>query len=423
MRFRVGRAVRGRRDVASESGASREAAGWRVVRAMFWLVVIGLIVGGGATALAGSQLQAIGVAWFGSHGATAAFPLGWLFTAGVVVLSMGLVAGLSLAWGERFGQLGRLWRRLTAAVIAYGALVCFVPLFAIAMRLFNQLSTPLGDLLGSLVGVIGFLAARDALKRHETAHAKPVAERLWLRQVETAARRVGLPGTRVVAAPVHRWLGHHIRLWAVNDVILPRETLHRLGDAEKAALVGHELGHRRARGRIRGAVIGLLPCLTFFAPAIVRSVWPDVPGDPFSRTLQIFGLQSSATPPLWALVIWSAAVITSVLIWLWDLRRGEFAADRAGVALTGAPEAMITMLTKLAGLGWLPRECGWVEELWFVHPSTEARRATIAADAGIAAPRLAALVAQAEAELAASAATIHSAQPRRPLIRRRLATP
>jgi Zn-dependent protease with chaperone function len=59
-------------------------------------------------------------------------------------------------------------------------------------------------------------------------------------------------------------------------------------------------------------------------------------------------------------------------------RRQERAADAGAVALTGDPEAYISMLVKISQLNFLPLEWGRWNETWMTHPSTMRRIEAVA---------------------------------------------
>jgi heat shock protein HtpX len=184
-------------------------------------------------------------------------------------------------------------------------------------------------LAGGLAGlaVLHWLRAEELVLR--TARAKPLGagEEPELRAiVERVAAAVDLPPPRIAV----------IRSWAPNalaaglrperaTIAVTTELLRRLDEQELEAVVAHELAHVANRD-------GLV--MTFVSgPAMLGSA--------------MWGADDGRAQVAYVLLYWPVHVIGLLLLWTISRYR-EYVADRGSAIITGAPEQLMSALTKIA---------------------------------------------------------------------------
>jgi heat shock protein HtpX len=159
-----------------------------------------------------------------------------------------------------------------------------------------------------------------------------------------------------------------------NNLLLTEYLLKRLSRREADSVIAHELTHLKHRHPASKALISLLafvlPLLLMF-PLIGLAQLAYVMLSLFIQAPRPFVMALFSLLPLSLLLIGG-------LISAWFSRHFEFTADAGAAALTGDPEATITMLARLGRLNLEPMERGRWQTLMLSHPSIHERIQSIA---------------------------------------------
>lgn len=178
------------------------------------------------------------------------------------------------------------------------------------------------------LAVLHWMRAEDLVLR--AVRAKPLdgdQEPELRALVERAAAVADLPVPRV--ALVRSWAPNALAAGLAPEratIAVTSELLRRLDEEELEAVVGHELAHVANRD-------GLV--MTFVSgPAMLgAAMWSSDDG-----RAQVF----------YVLFYWPVHVLGLLLMWTISRYR-EYAADRGSALITGAPEQLMSALTKIAG--------------------------------------------------------------------------
>ena len=224
---------------------------------------------------------------------------------------------------------------MALALLPLVALYALALVLGVAIFLVVLADGDWGALLGWFVfaagfGVFAFLhwtRAEEMVLR--AARAKPLkpGEESELRSVvERAAAAADLPAPRI--ALVHSWAPNALAAGLKPErttIAVTTELLRRLDERELEAVVAHELAHVANRD-------GLV--MTFVSgPAMLgAAMWSSDDG-----RAQVF----------YVLLYWPVHVLGLLLMWTISRYR-EYAADRGSALITGAPEQLMSALTKIA---------------------------------------------------------------------------
>jgi Zn-dependent protease with chaperone function len=178
------------------------------------------------------------------------------------------------------------------------------------------------------------------------------------------AATVGIPLKQLHIMPMAR--SRIANAFAVSDqsVILTDYLIQRLSRRELEAVMAHEIAHLRLKHPRKLA----LAMAVVVAPAVIVLMYLD--------RYRYLGL----------------VVLAGLLVRLVVARRFEYQADREAVRICGDPEALISGLAALGEANVLPLHWNRRVELLMTHPSTLRRIQRIAAESGVTADRLAALL-------------------------------
>src|SRR5262245_11379737 len=227
-----------------------------------------------------------------------------------------------------------------AVALAIVALIYLVAeAVAVLLLIASLVQRDVWGALGGLIFVVGIVfALRAQLRKPEslllrTARAKILGpdEKPELQAlVRRVAAQADLPAPRV--ALIHSWAPNALtaaRKPETAVVAVTTELLRRLEPAELEAVVAHELAHvANSDG----------PVMTFVAGPVmaISAIWHS---DDFRGKLAYVFL-------FWLFV--PLHVLSLMLLWTISRYR-EYAADRGSVMITGAPQDLISALTKIVG--------------------------------------------------------------------------
>jgi heat shock protein HtpX len=224
---------------------------------------------------------------------------------------------------------------MAIALVPLVALYALALLFGVAVFVVALADGAWGALLGWLFFAVCFVAlavlhwtrAEGLVLR--AARAKPLGrdEEPELRAlVERAAAAADLPAPRL--ALVRSWAPNALAAGLTPEratIVVTTELLRRLDEAELEAVVAHELAHVANRD-------GLV--MTFVSgPAMLGSaMWSSDDG---------------RGQVAYILFYWPVHVLGLLLMWTISRYR-EYVADRGSALITGAPEQLMSALTKIA---------------------------------------------------------------------------
>ena len=179
----------------------------------------------------------------------------------------------------------------------------------------------------SFLAFLHWTRAEEIVLRAARAKPIPDGEQLQLRAIaERAAAAADLPTPRL--ALVRSWAPNALAAGLKREratIAVTTELLRRLDERELEAVVAHELAHVANRD-------GLV--MTFVSgPAMLgAAMWSSDDG-----RAQVF----------YFLFYWPVHVLGLLLMWAISRYR-EYAADRGSALITGAPEQLMSALTKIA---------------------------------------------------------------------------
>lgn len=261
-----------------------------------------------------------------------------------------------------------LWDLLKGELILWGATFCLVVgIFGLIRRLPRSWWLVIGIPSALLLILQGLLAPEHLRLYHDV---EPLEDDALRQRIELLAGREGfeLEAVRVVdASRVTCRVGAMIHgVGPSRELLLYDTLLEGLDDDAVLAAVAHELGHERRRNtsaRYGLAALGLLALLGIVALALrlfAHRLGFHGPGD--VRTLALVMLVTSTL----LLIARPARLAYS--------RYEERLADRAGLTMTGDPEAFIRLQLELARQNQADLEPTPLEVFWFAsHPPLPSR--------------------------------------------------
>lgn len=223
-----------------------------------------------------------------------------------------------------------------------------------------------------LVGIVWLLIAAIAttlatlrLRLAEGMKLHEVKGGDLFKRAHALAKTTKTPLKRVYVVPSGK--GHLTNAYGGPHAIAVTDNYGKfLTSAELDFVVGHELGHAKARhGRKRllttAAVIAVMALTSLVMPPYLLSFRP------------VFDL---------------LIVFVPILTFYFLSRRFEYAADSAGVELTRDPATAIDALVNLHRITEAPMHCDRLTELFMTHPALTRRARAIAEKGGISSDRI-----------------------------------
>lgn len=208
----------------------------------------------------------------------------------------------------------------------------------------------------------------------------PLADAALRQLVLDLARRVGVRATEVVVVEASR-RGRTanaavVGLGRTRRIVVTDTLLQGFSHAELEVVLAHELAHH-ARGHLpRGLALHSLLLVAILALA-------DRALGAWAAPLGFAGPADPAGLPFLGLVLAGLSLLATPLAAAWS-RRLEREADRVALEVTGAPEAFVAAMERLAALNLAERRSGRLREwLSATHPSPEARIAVARAREGL----------------------------------------
>jgi Zn-dependent protease with chaperone function len=212
-----------------------------------------------------------------------------------------------------------------------------------------------------LLAALGVLPlATVRLRRAEGLKMRRVKSGEIYKRAFALARQMGVTLREVAVVPVGRGNLTNAYASVSRTVAITENYTAFLRGAQLDFVIGHELGHLRARhGLKRLGIMAVVFVVLIAACALLP------------RSLL-------ALRPLLDVIILLAPVLINRCV----SRQFEYAADRAGLSLTQNLEMACRALENLHRVSQAPTTCGWVMELLMSHPSLDRRiRALEAVDA------------------------------------------
>jgi Zn-dependent protease with chaperone function len=202
-----------------------------------------------------------------------------------------------------------------------------------------------------LTALVALASGASRLRRAEGLKMRKVKSGEIYKRAFSLARQMGVTLGDVAVVPVGRGNLTNAYGSAARTVAITENYTAFLRGAQLDFVIGHELGHLRARHGLKriGIMAGVFTVLILGCSLLPRSLL--------------------ALRPLLDLIV----ALAPVLIHRCISRQFEYAADRAGLSLTHNVEMASRALENLHRTSQVPTTCGWVTELFMTHPSLDRR--------------------------------------------------
>ena len=262
--------------------------------------------------------------------------------------------------------LGRRWTVIDVLRLAFWRTVCpTVALLSVATGFEAIYHRNLTGILWLVVAAILAVVGTIRLRLAEGMKLQRVKSGELYKRAFVLAKEMRTTLNRVYVVPAGR--GHLTNAYGLPQSIAVTDNYGKfLNRAQLDFVIGHELGHVRARhGRKK-----LLMVVTVFACV----------------ALVCFVLAPMLTPfrPLLDISV----VFVPTLTFYFFSRHFEYAADEAGVELTHDPETAIHALASLYRITEAPTHCDRLTELFMTHPALTRRARAIGEIGGMPAERI-----------------------------------
>ena len=214
--------------------------------------------------------------------------------------------------------------------------------------------------MAAIVALLGMLRLRSA----EGMKLQEVKGGELYKRAFVLAKMTKTPLNRVYVVPSGR--GHLTNAYGGAHTIAVTDNYGKfLTSAELDFVIGHELGHAKAK---HGRKKLLITATVIAGIALVSFVMSPI----------LFPFR-----PLFDVLV----VFVPILTFYSLSRRFEYAADAAGVELTRDPEAAIHALVNLHRITEAPMHCDKLTELFMTHPALTRRASAIGVKGGISPDR------------------------------------